>query len=323
MIRGSCLCGGVQFEIEEAVGPFELCHCPRCRKTSGSAFVAGLGVRSKDFRLTSGSQLIRTYEAPIRERPPAYRVAFCSRCGSPVPDPPADAKWLEIPAGLLDADPLLRPDKHIFVECKSDWFRISDSLPQLTKAQLARQRQPSDHPSGGHEGSSLLRESSKIDLLAFDVEAHLPLLRRWLREPHVRRWWGDPDANLRESLQRPQGGGHAVIAIDGAPVGYICWQPYRREDLEILGESDIAEGSIDVDLMIGEVAHVGEGAGPRALEILVEELRGDASVPLVGVCTSVENTRAIRAFEKVGFSRLREYDDPEFGRCWFMALRAR
>jgi len=44
MIRGSCLCGGVKFEITRAVGPFELCHCARCRKASGSAFVAGLGV---------------------------------------------------------------------------------------------------------------------------------------------------------------------------------------------------------------------------------------------------------------------------------------
>jgi len=133
----------VQFEVDRAVGPFELCHCPRCRKASGSAFVAGLGVQVQDFRLLSGAELIRTYEAPIRERPPAYRVAFCSRCGSPVPNPRAGATWFEIPAGLLDGDPVLRPDKHIFIECKSHWFSISDSLPQLTKAQLAKQRQRS------------------------------------------------------------------------------------------------------------------------------------------------------------------------------------
>jgi aminoglycoside 6'-N-acetyltransferase len=120
-----------------------------------------------------------------------------------------------------------------------------------------------------------------------------------------------------------RGGGHALIAVDGTPVGYICWQPYRREDLETVGESDIAEGSIDVDLMIGELAHVGKGVGPCALQILLEQLAEDASVPLVGVCTSVENTRAIRAFEKAGFSRLREYDDPELGRCWFMVARTR
>lgn len=143
MVRGGCLCGGVRFEINRAVGPFELCHCSRCRKSSGSAFVAGLGVRVEDFRLLSGSELIRTYEAPIVERPPAYRVAFCSRCGSPVPDPPAGADWFEIPAGLLDDDPGISPDKHIFVEIKSPWFAITDQLPRLTKAELVELRRRS------------------------------------------------------------------------------------------------------------------------------------------------------------------------------------
>jgi hypothetical protein len=141
MIRGSCLCGGVRFEVDRAVGPFELCHCPRCRKASGSAFVAGLGVRAEDFRWLSGTELIRTFEAPIREHPPAYCVAFCSECGSPLPS--ARANWFEVPAGLLDDDPGLRPDKHIFVECRSPWFFIADSLPQLTKGRLSKLRENS------------------------------------------------------------------------------------------------------------------------------------------------------------------------------------
>src|SRR5437867_12620161 len=105
MIKGSCLCGGVRFEIDRATGPFELCHCHRCRKASGSAFVAGLGVRTEDFRLLAGQELITTYEAPILERPPPYRTSFCSRCGSPVPNPEPGSAWFEVPAGLLDGDP--------------------------------------------------------------------------------------------------------------------------------------------------------------------------------------------------------------------------
>jgi hypothetical protein len=35
-IKGSCLCGGVRFELDRAAGPFEICHCNRCRKVSGS-----------------------------------------------------------------------------------------------------------------------------------------------------------------------------------------------------------------------------------------------------------------------------------------------
>jgi hypothetical protein len=140
MIRGGCLCGGVKFEIDRAAGPFELCHCNRCRKVSGSAFLATIGVRRKEFRLTCGRELVNAYQAPQLESPPPYRVCFCSMCGSCVPDPEADSDWLEIPAGLLDDDPHLRPDKHIFVELKADWFQISDQLPQLDKEALLRHR---------------------------------------------------------------------------------------------------------------------------------------------------------------------------------------
>lgn len=141
MIRGSCLCGGVRFEVAKAQGPFELCHCSRCRKASGSAFMPGIGVRREDFRLLAGRDLIRTFDAPIRESPPAYRSCFCSRCGSPVPDPTSDSPWFEIAAGVLDDDPGIRPQRHIMVDCKSSWFTIADSLPQLDRAALTAFRQ--------------------------------------------------------------------------------------------------------------------------------------------------------------------------------------
>lgn len=140
MIRGSCLCGGVAFEIARAAGPFELCHCTRCRKASGSAFVAGLGVKREHFRLVQGRELIKSYEAPIRTAPPAYRACFCSSCGSPVPDALSELPWLEVPAGALDDDPELRPDKHIFVEHKAPWVAIADELPQMDRAALVKHR---------------------------------------------------------------------------------------------------------------------------------------------------------------------------------------
>jgi hypothetical protein len=140
MIRGSCLCGGVRFEVGEVQGPFELCHCSRCRKATGSAFAAGLYVSREHFTLLQGGELISAYEAPVREAPPAYRTCFCSRCGSSVPDALSERRLIELPAGSLDGDPVLRPDKHIYVEDKAPWFTISDRLPQLDKVALARYR---------------------------------------------------------------------------------------------------------------------------------------------------------------------------------------
>ena len=137
------MCGGIRFEFTKPAGPFELCHCSRCRKVTGSAFFSGLYVRVEDFRLVEGKELITTYEAPILREPPAYRVSFCSRCGSPVPNPEPPTRLgavLEIPAGLLDDDPEMKPDKHIFVELKSPWFEVTDHLPQYDLPALTKLR---------------------------------------------------------------------------------------------------------------------------------------------------------------------------------------
>ena len=137
---GGCLCGAVRFEIKQVCGPFELCHCNRCRKSSGSAFVAAVGVRTEDFQLLTGREFIHHFEAPILDRPPAYTTSFCRRCGSPVPDPDQSGEWFEITAGSLDEDPEMTPDKHIFIELKAPWYKITDSLPQLDKQALIRFR---------------------------------------------------------------------------------------------------------------------------------------------------------------------------------------
>ena len=140
MIRGGCLCGAIRFEVGRFVGPFEFCHCSRCRKASGSAFTAMIGVRAEDVSWISGRDAIIRFEAPVLKHPPGFRTAFCGRCGSPMPIFNEDDDWFEIAAGVLDEDPILRPDRHIFIECRSPWYEIRDDLPQLTKGDVIRMR---------------------------------------------------------------------------------------------------------------------------------------------------------------------------------------
>jgi hypothetical protein len=140
MIRGSCLCGAVEFEVERFVGPFELCHCSRCRKASGAAFVAMIGVDAADFRWISGRDEVVAFEAPVIEHAPGYRSAFCRHCGSPMPLPEDGDEWFEIAAGVLDDDPGLLPNRHIFVDYASAWHEITDDFPQLSKRDLIRMR---------------------------------------------------------------------------------------------------------------------------------------------------------------------------------------
>ena len=157
-ISGSCLCSGVRFEIDQAVGPVEICHCNRCRKVSGSADLVAVGVKKEDYRFLAGEKLIKTFEAPVLNNPPAYISMFCSRCGSQVPPPAPEEDWFEICAGLFDDDIGVRPDRHIFIEFAPSWDEISDTLPKLTVRDLVRERYGTeladDHSIKTHHGAT-------------------------------------------------------------------------------------------------------------------------------------------------------------------------
>jgi hypothetical protein len=129
-MKGSCLCGAVAFAIGGDLTPIELCHCSRCRKGYGGAFAATFYVRASAFRWTAGADRIATYDAPVRERPPAYRHVFCTICGSALPIVNRDADYAEIPAGLMDDDPGVRPIRQIFTQRKAPWYEPSADLPQ-------------------------------------------------------------------------------------------------------------------------------------------------------------------------------------------------
>jgi hypothetical protein len=145
-IRGTCLCGGITFEIDRAIGPAEFCHCNRCRKVSGSTALLTIRARVADYRLLSGREMIRSYAAPILYKPPPYQSTFCSRCGSPVPEASPQGEFMEIPAGVFDDDPGIRPDKHIFVEFIPAWDALRDELPAYTRAEIYKLRAGYDLP---------------------------------------------------------------------------------------------------------------------------------------------------------------------------------
>lgn len=126
MLRGSCLCQGVAYEIDGEVRDLLYCHCTMCRKAHGSAFRARGKVLASEFRWTRGEDLVRYYESS-----PGNHRGFCSVCGTPLlsrfDDKP---KVLGLALGPLDDDPVHRPVCHLFVASKAPWHEIGDTLPQ-------------------------------------------------------------------------------------------------------------------------------------------------------------------------------------------------
>ncbi|WP_460206428.1 GNAT family N-acetyltransferase [Scytonema sp. NUACC21] len=161
--------------------------------------------------------------------------------------------------------------------------------------------------------------ANDVTLVPF-TEGDAALLSRWLSAPHVARWYPEPQEHLDWALCPPAGGERAIIAVNGARVGYLRWQAVSREILDWVGLMEIPANSVDIDILIGEVSCVGRGIGPQALQLLIKRLREDPSIPLLGLTTSIHNHAAKRAYSKAGFRDLREYDPPGYGRCLLMVM---
>lgn len=127
-VRGSCLCGGVRFEITAPFRRANYCHCSRCRKHSGSSAMAQGRVPREGFRLLAGEDLVQVF------RPDGGMVkAFCRACGSSL----FGGTWPEGPEvsvrlGTLDDDPGIRPQYRSFVGSKAAWDSLpDDGLPRF------------------------------------------------------------------------------------------------------------------------------------------------------------------------------------------------
>lgn len=129
MLKGSCLCGGVHYQIEAELGPVYFCHCSKCRKASGSAFAAATLVKPADFELLSGQELLNEFESSEG----VFRV-FCRRCASHLYSRRTDpSELLRLRVGSLDT-PIEKVDvSHIFVDSKARWFDICDNRPQYAE----------------------------------------------------------------------------------------------------------------------------------------------------------------------------------------------
>jgi hypothetical protein len=51
-----------------------------------------------------------------------FNHSFCSNCGSPVPRRARSGEFLIIPAGSLNSDPGITPQRNIFWESRATWY---------------------------------------------------------------------------------------------------------------------------------------------------------------------------------------------------------
>jgi len=115
-MRGKCLCGIIEFEIDRDNLKLYQCHCRLCRQQSGTYSNAATIVPNESFRFLTGENKISSWV-----KGSGFRSDFCSRCGSPIPNPLRKTAYYWIPAGLLEEEENLEVVSHIFLGSKAKW----------------------------------------------------------------------------------------------------------------------------------------------------------------------------------------------------------
>lgn len=123
---GSCLCGGLRYEIQGEIGEIIQCHCQRCRKANGTAYASNALIQKADFKIIQGEHLLKKFQSTA-----TTQRCFCAHCGSPIISIKTDTPdWYRLRIGTLDTPLRQKPVQHIFTAYKAEWDTICDALPQ-------------------------------------------------------------------------------------------------------------------------------------------------------------------------------------------------
>jgi aminoglycoside 6'-N-acetyltransferase len=137
----------------------------------------------------------------------------------------------------------------------------------------------------------------------------LPLIRRWLTQPHVRQWWGDPQEQytlVSGDLDEPAMDQY-IVSLSGNPFAYLqCYDLTAWNS----GFGQQPQGTRGIDLFIGEPDMIERGHGSALIRTFVDD-RLRQGAPRMVTDPDPANLRAVRAYEKAGFEKDRMVDTPD------------
>jgi hypothetical protein len=132
-MTGSCLCGGVRFEITEPFLGAAYCHCTRCQRRTGTGSSANAVVAPGSVRILEGEELVKAWTPPD-----GMEKAFCTECGSALWSHPRDGEIRAVRLGAMDGDPGVRPALRQFTDYAATWEPIpDDGLPRYPERRPA------------------------------------------------------------------------------------------------------------------------------------------------------------------------------------------
>jgi hypothetical protein len=121
-MHGTCLCGGVRFEVDAEPEMLRNCHCTSCKKLSGAGGTVNFAVAPSAIRIVEGQELLRGFTPEG-----GSAKTFCSACGANLfgggwPD----SERCSVRVSTIE-EPIDAPvGAHLFVRSLAPWESLPD-----------------------------------------------------------------------------------------------------------------------------------------------------------------------------------------------------
>lgn len=158
------------------------------------------------------------------------------------------------------------------------------------------------------------------------TEADAPLLTCWLSDPRVLEFYSGRDRpydleQVREHFYVSESVTRCIVEWNGQAIGYLQFYPVEPESKTLYGYPT-NECLWGMDQFIGEPDYWNRGIGTQLVQAIASYL---LNLGAAGVVMDPEawNQRALRAYEKAGFKKVKllpkhEMHEGEWRDCWLM-----
>lgn len=123
MLKGSCLCGAVQYSVSDLSNDAGHCHCRMCQKFHGAAFGTYAKARYKNFEFTQGERFVKSFQSSDN-----VARSFCGECGTPLQFMPKGADTFALVVTTLDQNSKVKPSYQIWTNAKISWWELDPTL---------------------------------------------------------------------------------------------------------------------------------------------------------------------------------------------------
>ncbi len=132
-VTGRCLCGNIKYIYTGIIDHSSYCHCPDCKKETGSAFSVVVRFEKKYFKLTS----VHSVQEFTKKADDGDHISrfFCPECGSTIyAKPHSQTDYIWIRAGLLDDPSIIKPSHQSWICSKVKWSEIPKGIKSFSKS---------------------------------------------------------------------------------------------------------------------------------------------------------------------------------------------